>query len=244
VGYELIQEQLYITFFSLKWDGADTRHGTGTVCHPPLLLLPGTGREMAVVLLCGYRGTGKDTLFTEWEQGRFPWKVYRSRLSEQLGFPIPLAPVRVAFADPLKQEVAEQYGVPIDAPKEEKLWRNEAGELVSARDLYIAWGAYRRSQDPNYWCKKGAELVMKAPGTAVVTDWRFVNEGMYFDERFPDLITVRLFRSAVPIPPEDIESEHQLDGATTDYLLVTSQEDFAAAVEQFPQYRDYILSSP
>jgi hypothetical protein len=200
---------------------------------------------MAVVLLCGYRGTGKDTLFTEWEQGRFPWKVYRNPSSEQPGLTIPLSPVRVAFADPLKQEVAERYGVPINAPKEAKLWVSEiTGDLVSARDLYIAWGAYRRSQDPDYWCKKGAELVMKAPGTAVVTDWRFVNEGMYFDKRFPDLITVRLFRSAVPIPPEDIESEHQLDGATTDYLLVTSQEDFSAAVEQFPQYRDYTLFLP
>lgn len=77
----------------------------------------------------------------------------------------------------------------------------------------------------------------------IVTDCRMPDE---IDEAYRtlqdkmDILSVRVFRSSVPIPPLGANLEHGLDHFCTDVLLVLSREDFKAAVQQFPQYKNYM----
>lgn len=225
---------------------------------------------MEIILVCGYRRTGKDALckiLADDTTPHFPWKVYThpGLLGQQLINKTnnPMLVKRVAFADALKKESSEEYNIPAfvsDDDKEIKQFTHpKTGELVSARDIYIEWGAIRREQNVDYWCEKALyeinydnsvanvwlDLGMtKIPHCVyVVTDWRFPNEMHYFNKHsLHPVKTARVFRSEVPIPNMNIDSEHGLDNTTTDYLLVKDDNEFEKACKIFPQYRGYVLN--
>lgn len=105
------------------------------------------------------------------------------------------------------------------------------------RDYYIEEGARGRAIDPLYWVK--SVLPFSLDEDVVVTDVRFPNELDYI-ERF-DCLTARLYRSQVPLPHPDDVTERGLDQAETDLLLVTSEAEFARALQLFPQYKQHRL---
>jgi hypothetical protein len=75
----------------------------------------------------------------------------------------------------------------------------------------------------------------------MITDWRFYNELDCMLEEYPNLLTCRLFRSDVPIPPDNVVSEHSLKDYATTLLLIPDKEgEFEKAVKIFPQYTGYI----
>lgn len=192
-----------------------------------------------VIMVCGYRRTGKDTLFQWCVSGMGPeWHVYSGGARNPF---VSGMYARAAFADALKAEATAVYGVEVDVEdKETKQYRHYVtGEMVSARDIAIEWGAKRRAEDPNYWCKQVLDA-MESGVTYVITDWRFQNEGAYVRARHPSAVTCRVYRAAVEEPPMDVQSEHDLDEEVTDLLLVPAGE-IEAAVARFPQYRDYAL---
>lgn len=204
--------------------------------------------KMRVILVCGYRRTGKDTLYHKLshpnETQLFNWQVYRpSNSSNNLN--LDHSPVRLAFADILKEEASEKYQIPLvisDADKDIKQFIHyQTGEMVSARDIYIEWGAIRRKEDPNYWCKVAFESIDNE-SCVIVTDWRFENEIAYAQSKFDDVVTIRLYRSDIDEPDITIESEHNLDTYLTDLLLVKDEADFNVAIQKFPQYREYTLT--
>ncbi|CAH6421706.1 Hypothetical protein HVR_LOCUS1346, partial [uncultured virus] len=187
--------------------------------------------------------------------------------------------LQTAFAKPLKEESAQKYGIPMivsDADKDNKQFIHyQTGQLVSARDIYIEWGASRRSQNPDYWCEATfismlemtTDLIMKS-GSAqleadssnsqvddvwcVVTDWRYRNESRYLinklsnyeipAEQRSNILTVRLYRSEVPEPDANIDSEHDLDSVCTDFLLLRDdvEGELEKAIEKFPQYSEFV----
>jgi len=207
------------------------------------------------VLAIAYRGTGKDTLHRMMNgQRAWGWKIYGCPNWKDL----PLAPQglvgpspwkRVAFADELKHEVyAELKGseqtsltlAELEVRKDARCFGSPP--FSSFRDLCIARGQMRRAQDPDYWCRLA--LFDKRDEHLVTTDCRFLGEVKYSQAWFTT-VTVRLFRSEVPIPPYhpdglEQDSEHNLDAYPTDYLLVTDEAEFPKAVAQFPQYADYV----
>lgn len=194
-----------------------------------------TDNQTNIFLVAGYRRTGKDTLFQMLNGVKFPfnWSIYSA--TEQT---LEIGDYhRIAFADKLKVEVSQYYGIPRLIPDDHKeikqFWIADRPEPVSARDLYIEWGAVRRAQNPNYWC--AASLLGLTPGQYIVTDWRFANEYDFSCSTYPTT-TIRIFRNDVPIPDSSINSEHELDHHLTDFLLTN---DFEAAVRQFPQYASY-----
>lgn len=201
-----------------------------------------------VILVCGYKRTGKDTLMSilAGTTSRFHWRIYKHPSALQKRFDHEIY-IRTAFADALKREAGIEYGIPLEVPdsdKDSKLYVHyQTGELVSARDIYIEWGSIRRSQDIDYWCKAAFNTIKSDDNAAyVVTDWRFSNEGNYVTRAFPSVITVRVYRSDVPEPDANIESEHQLDYYQTDFLLLSDGVDgeFERAVQKFPQYANYV----
>ena len=201
-----------------------------------------------VTLVCGYRRTGKDTLYeiiTNNENPLFHWQIYEHPLLREERFYGWNKYKRIAFANALKQEASEKYGIPLiipDSEKDLKQFRHyKSGELVSARDIYIEWGAERRAQNQDYWCEQALTHVPNDPNVnCIITDWRFRNEAQYAIKTFESVVTIRVWRSDVPEPSIDIESEHNLDKYRTDYLLVLDDDEFKKAVIRFPQYANYI----
>lgn len=204
--------------------------------------------DSQVWLLCGYRRTGKDTLFNRliaiddrpWRGYQHPNSIRADPFAETKSGPF----TRVAFADALKREAREVYGIPnLDSMDKDgaELIHYQTGAKVSPRDIYIEWGQIRRDQDPEYWCKRAFQEAL--PGSKIiVTDWRFSNEGLVTRTLFPNALSVRVYRASVPEPPMDIASEHDLDGETTDLLMVPTVEDFEAARKRFPQYAEYVFT--
>ena len=132
-----------------------------------------------IILLSGYRGSGKDTA--------------ASYLVNHYGF------TRLAFADALKDHVAEQYQVPrelLDSPagKEAPLYSlpvvstdsfSEAihkvlsSELQSGfwtpRALLILEGSIKRAVAPQYWLLNIVNQIVTTD-KVVISDWRYRSE--------------------------------------------------------------------
>jgi len=198
-------------------------------------------RSTNVILLTGYAGTGKDTFFktlTGKEKGyeflvyakdfSYDFRRYTFRKKGQFN--------RIGLADILKEEVEKIYNIPHDYQDKNSPVFEYEGEKVSARDMWIIHGKDRRDEDIDYWCKKAT---IDPDCVNIVTDWRFFNELKYWINLCP--ITARIFRSEVPEPPLEKESEHQLDDVRTDILIVTSHKEFRLATKRFGYGEDYKL---
>jgi hypothetical protein len=148
---------------------------------------------------------------------------------------------RVAFADAVKQLVHQEYNLDpsIDAEKDRAIITHPiSGRQLLLREAYIETALQERAKDVNVWCRRALER-WDLKTKVTVTDWRFPNELDFVRTLTPDVITWRLFRSEVSIPAS--ATEHQLDLHLTDWLLVTSEQEFQLAVQQFPQYQNYTL---
>jgi hypothetical protein len=211
---------------------------------------------MKVSLICGYQKTGKDALFKllNSEQNmedldfyHFKWRVYINSLNNSKPLNCLCGNVvRRSFADELKKEILEIYQIPIvpDNEKDIKQFKHYiTGEIISLRDACIEWGAFRRTQNINYWAEKALSNLLN-DNVYIVTDWRFLNEKQYAITNF-DVETIRIYRSNVPIPNINIDSEHQLDTQLTDFLLIPDDVsgEFERCLKIFPQYASYVPSN-
>lgn len=221
--------------------------------------------ENSLILICGYRRTGKDTLYSilatnQTSVDRFKWRIYKhpDQIGRKMKSDKNTIYERTSFADNLKCEASKVYGIPQVVSESDKDLKQfihyKTGELVSARDIHIEWGAIRRSEDPNYWCKAALKHIPKPSQTQyetgsdtstvnyVVTDWRFRNESKYALDNYDNVLTIRVYRSDVPEPPSNVESEHDLDTYRTHFLLLNDElkGEFLKVIEKFPQYSDYI----
>ena len=187
---------------------------------------------MRVILLSGWKGSGKDTA--------------ADYLSLKHKY------VKLSFADPLKELVARQYNIPLNwfydrTLKETPLLQypvqskddfskhvndymyNEhfkAGTTIPAfcyhtpRSLCILEGSIKRSVDANYWVKQ-AVAAMDPSKSYVLADWRYRSEHEAMKPLVNDLITIRLERSAAQTTSVD-PSERDLDNFNFDDLIVNN----------------------
>lgn len=108
-----------------------------------------------IIMISGYQGSGKDTI------GR--------NLTTYYGF------TRLAFADMLKDEVADQYKINRALMDTLEGKAEPYDETRTVRDILLEHGQLRRNQDQNYWCNAVMEKI-KGLGRVVITDWRFPHE--------------------------------------------------------------------
>lgn len=204
-----------------------------------------------VYLVCGFRRTGKDYLVQILRGHKpFNWTVYRDSNNPSWRINKRKEVVRISFADKLREEVNQILKIKTvedyDSVKDQPIFDGR-----TYRDYLIEHALYRRNQDIDYWVKKAANWDRLNPDkNYIITDWRYPNEIEYLQTRSIDLVTIRLYRSSIPIPPSDIPSEHSLDYQKTDYLFVleelgsedseTDDDGFGKACSVFPQYRDYV----
>jgi hypothetical protein len=151
---------------------------------------------------------------------------------------------RVAFADAIRNIVSASLGLG-DGFDYEKHKDSMVIREKTIRMHLIDAGTAGRKIDPNYWVKEALAPTFGMGKNAVVcSDWRFVNEFNACTNHPVNVngTSVRLFRPDVPVPAIDINSEHDLDGYKTDYLLIPKPSDFEIATKTFEGlYDEYIL---
>jgi len=227
---------------------------------------PAVGTPPDVLYICGYRRTGKDTFAADIQSGtsRYARVLYAPVSARADGSLLPLrrfmgAP-RVAFADALRTAALAFLGLPPsydcettkDLPLPPECTAAVAplmarlGRPATLRDVLIHIGERGRAVDPAHWVKKALgpfyRPVGQPPQRVIVSDWRFVGELEQARAAGIAVTTVRLFRIAVPIPPQGIVTEHDLDATPTDWLCIPLGDDPDVAFATFPQYRGYAFS--
>ena len=175
-----------------------------------------------IIMLSGYLQSGKDTI--------------AKHLVDRFGF------CRHAFADALKNEVSELYGIPrqlLDTTRgKEMLLRSgkpvatkfirdtlvSRGCNTTVRGLLVHHGTLRRSQNLDYWVNKVFSNIQKENGKLIViSDWRYPNEydrmAMYAKFNGANLITCRINR---PGKTGEGSSETSLDSFKFDRIFHNS----------------------
>ena len=180
---------------------------------------------MQIVMLRGWSCSGKDTAAT---------------LLQQLDARY----VRFAFADALKNIVAERYASEGQTASALAALYTQEGKAalcpiagVPWRTLLLRVGAEERSKNPNVFAEATANRIAShplRPQTVIITDWRYPNEYDVIRRRFPeaDLRTVWVRRIDQEASPVQHFNESLLDGRTSDYMLVNppSIDSFREAV--------------
>lgn len=195
-------------------------------------------------MISGYRGTGKDTICQHLNTGKgeYKWVVYHSSNREIKPFRGP--GIRIAFADELKKEVVAEQNLPstfnLEKDKEMLL---PSGKTF--RQHCIEKGCAMRAKDPSHWVRLGFRNCEFSHATITISDWRYIIGEYNYAISMGEVITFRVFRKDVPIPPivnPTDDPEHSLDHFMADYLILpkkNQEEEFKAAIKIFPQYQNY-----
>lgn len=224
-----------------------------------------------ILMLCGYKGSGKDRLFEIMKSGKILSceYVFIEPKYSQLVYNSDSI-YRIGFADLLKQEVLELYPIPegynsdklkdvpipnlnIELELENKMKEMNEMKLeppFSFRDFCLYQAKVRRDQDPEYWVKLAYNKIsnMESDKLCVITDFRYPNEYEYLkSQENVNIITIRVFRECVNIPPIELKSEHALDDFVTDFVFIPKinyEQEERKVKELFPQYRKYGIIAP
>jgi hypothetical protein len=151
----------------------------------------------------------------------------------------------VAFGTELKNRVYALLGLneqfDYESNKDKKITSNG----MTLRDYMIAVGSAGRKFDISQWAKLTfiPHFLPKTSGTTpkniICRDFRFIAEEGHATGAGINAETVRIFRSEVPIPAYNIESEHDLDMYKTDYLFVRDCAEYDLACKLWPYYCHY-----
>lgn len=177
--------------------------------------------------ICGYRGSGKDAFFKFINLSfatadasvtgsiEYKYEIY-SRLSPELTRSIVTRPgIRKAFADRVKELIAEKHGISLS-------------ELESNKPKYrqelIDLGQGMKDVDPLFWVNQ-----VDITNDTIITDFRFKIEYGFGH-------TIRVFRSCVEKPTDP--SEIDLDDFETD-IIVFPPGEYEAMIKVFPQYKNH-----
>lgn len=132
---------------------------------------------------------------------------------------------RFAFADSLKDEVSEIFGLDrssLDSGAgKEAIWRNDL--KLSVRDLLIVYGEIKRKEDPCYFIKLVLEKIRtQKTNRVVISDFRYPLEYEYIQQLFPVVTTARVVRDS--FPKRSDASETALDNFLFDFYIDNSKD--------------------
>ncbi|MEM3858014.1 MAG: hypothetical protein QW478_01265 [Candidatus Micrarchaeaceae archaeon] len=187
-----------------------------------------------IYLICGYKGSGKDTFFKSLnKENDYKWIIYSK--GEDLIIKNKIQ--RLAFADDLKILVIDylknmypEFVFTLDycEQNKDKVLFNGS----SFRDYCILIGKNKVKEDKYYWVNRVKNKITNENIDYFITDFRFPHE------YFSNSKTIRVYRSMIK-KPED-KSELYLDNFLTDYLVIPENDDIISCLNLFPQYRNYI----
>jgi hypothetical protein len=160
---------------------------------------------MVVLLLNGWSTSGKDTV--------------AALLQQYYGFQ------RYAFADALKELVADEFVFPVEWAHSEtgKLKKPLLGGGRTVRELLITRGQEIREQrkDPGLFARIVAEKIQQTSAPVVITDWRLPIELETLETEIQrTLLKIRIQRNGLSKSPvQDTLTESQLDSYPFDFML-------------------------
>jgi dephospho-CoA kinase len=177
---------------------------------------------MTVLLLSGWSTSGKDTV--------------AALLQEYYGFQ------RYAFADILKEIVAEEYQFPVEWAHSEagkqKIPLLGAGKTVRELLILRGQGIREEKKDPGLFARLVAEKIQQTSNHAVITDWRLPIELETLETILPPetLLKIRIQRNGLcSSPVSDSFTETQLDSYPFDFTLKNPGTSREALFQQIQQ---------
>jgi hypothetical protein len=202
-----------------------------------------------IVLICGYKRTGKDTLFAvHRDRIRAHWAIY----ARAPDWPCVVDALfdsphvhRVAFADALKEHVkCTLVAANVFDPAADKDTTLAAYGGRSLRDLWIdEWRTSTPTQRRAWERDALGSTRLTGPQCLVATDFRFHSQLEHARAVCDHVAPLRVFRREVPVPDAAEPTEHDLDTLATSFLLVPishAEEQFRAACALLPQYAGYV----
>ena len=177
---------------------------------------------MVVLLLSGWSTSGKDTV--------------AALLQTYYGFQ------RYAFADILKEIVAEEYQFPVEWAHSEigkqKIPLMGAGKTVRELLILRGQGIREERKDPGLFARHVAEKIKQTSDHAVITDWRLPIELKTLETILDPncLLKIRIQRTDLlksPVP--DSFTETQLDLYPFDFTLKNPGTTRVALFQQMQQ---------
>lgn len=198
-------------------------------------------------MICGYKGSGKDTLYQDVNEHRVHvrWNIYYSPHNNNTRRDVFQETYkRVSFADRLKLHTIHKYNLDDDIQKDTYIDRLGC----TFRQLVITEGRSSTRANPYIWTERALYEYNNTSNIPIfITDWRFDHEYHYLMNTWipayrshARVATARVVRLNVPIPEPNDKSEHFLDHWSTDYLIISKKDDLHDVVKFFPQYCDYI----
>ena len=164
--------------------------------------------QSCVVLLSGWAGSGKDAA--------------AAILVEEMGFR------RFAFADALKEDVAQVSGIPLTtfhtAAKDQPLeiLCKTYPTAKTPRDLLLQHARVQRAHNPDTYSGMVInEIKASSVKKAVISDWRYRREHAHIYRELYEtmpLLTIRITRPG--ITPSHDSSEHDLDNHPVDHEII------------------------
>jgi hypothetical protein len=156
-----------------------------------------------ILLLSGWSGAGKDTV---------------ADFLTGYGF------TKLAFADSLKEIVAEEFEIPLEWTKTQEGKRKTLACGKSVRELLIKRGQEIRQEQKNlgYFAEQVAKKIEKQDGKYVISDWRFLEELQTIREfcKAEKILTMRITRRGQEESQvKDLITEHYLDFFPFSYRL-------------------------
>ena len=169
--------------------------------------------NIRILLVGGYLQSGKD--------------LAADYICKKYGFE------RFAFADCLKDEVSEFFGINRQSLDTGSLYDN--GETV--RDLLIRYGDEKRKDDQAYWIKKVIRKIEgKRSDQVVIPDFRYPEEYHFCKEHFSSglISTMKFYR--YDYPKRTDPSETSLENFPFDYYINNQKDiyNFYTDTNSFP----------
>lgn len=138
---------------------------------------------MKIIGLSGRKRSGKDTVYS----------IIQEEAAHR-------QPHRVAFADPLKEEVSALLNVPVADLEADK---------ARFRGILQWWGTeWRRGQNPNYWIdltRARIRALRGSTGMVVVTDVRFPNEAELIESMGGTVVRISRLEADTVVDPHSSE---------------------------------------
>lgn len=204
-------------------------------------------KNFDITLICGYRTHGKDFFFKKLDNKVNNKFICLYQDEKKLNhFKKLKNHKRIAFADCLKQDLEKIDK--IEENKDKKVYRKninndyiiDINPEFSGRDIYIDYAKSMKEKDINYWVKR-AIFNLDINCSNIITDWRFQHEYDYMIENSKNILTIRIFNFEKVIPCKNVESEHDLDNFSTDFLIIPFEqiENLENIYKIFPNYSEY-----
>lgn len=194
-----------------------------------------------ILLLCGYRSSGKDYFISQSLLGDMKWSIYTLPENKELAKEIYKPRTRLSLLDSTKLTISKNIGIPLPLSKLDHIKDNIKVGGKMLRDYFHEEYAKKMLKD-RYVGENEAFNGLEEDTDYVVADWKMMNTLDYLNSKDLKYVTCRVFREDGPLPEKTEKVEHLLDSYTTDIVLLPIENEashFNSLIKMFTQYTKF-----